>query len=135
MIRTSAGSTPGTPPSSIPLPPYTFSRYFAPSCTAIRLVRKPRPAPRALLHEHAVPVAYQRLDSRRHQRHTMLGGFDLFGHSDNHAGSALRSCVTPSCYVFCATPLLDAFILSRAIPQFGARDQRTQPPHRQFLFR
>ncbi len=36
MIRTSAGSTPGTPPSSIPLPPYTFSRYLAPSCTAIR---------------------------------------------------------------------------------------------------
>src|SRR2546426_2817064 len=36
MISTSAGSTPGTPPSRIPLPPYTFSRYFAPSCTAIR---------------------------------------------------------------------------------------------------
>ena len=36
MISTSAGSTPGTPPSSTPLPPYTFSRYFAPSWTAIR---------------------------------------------------------------------------------------------------
>ncbi len=36
MISTSAGSTPGTPPSRMPLPPNTFSRYFAPSCTAIR---------------------------------------------------------------------------------------------------
>src|SRR5207245_9291431 len=36
MITTSAGNTPGTPPSRMPLPPYTFSRYFAPSCTAIR---------------------------------------------------------------------------------------------------
>jgi hypothetical protein len=36
MITTSAGNTPGTPPSRMPLPPNTFSRYFAPSCTAIR---------------------------------------------------------------------------------------------------
>ena len=36
MITTSPGATPGTPPSRIPLPPKTFSRYLAPSCTAIR---------------------------------------------------------------------------------------------------
>src|SRR2546427_703463 len=85
MISTSAGSTPGTPPSRIPLPPYTFSRYFAPSCTAIRPVRDPRAEPRPLLHEHAVPVAHQRLDPRGHQCHSVLGGFDLFWHTDNHA--------------------------------------------------
>ena len=36
MITTSAGGTPGTPPSRTPLPPKTFSRYLAPSWTAIR---------------------------------------------------------------------------------------------------
>ena len=36
MITTSAGGTPGTPPSRTPLPPKTFSRYLAPSCTAMR---------------------------------------------------------------------------------------------------
>ena len=36
MITTSPGATPGTPPSRMPLPPNTFSRYLAPSCTAIR---------------------------------------------------------------------------------------------------
>src|SRR2546422_4720036 len=56
-----------------------------PARHAIRLVRKPRADPRPLLHEHAVPVAYQRLDPRRHQRHTVLGGFDLFGDANDHA--------------------------------------------------
>src|SRR2546430_4794520 len=36
MIKTSAARTPGSPRTNIPLPPYTFSRYFAPACTAIR---------------------------------------------------------------------------------------------------
>ena len=35
-ITTLAGGTPGTPPSRMPRPPYSFSRYFAPSCTAMR---------------------------------------------------------------------------------------------------
>src|ERR1043165_9187586 len=35
-ITTFAGATPGTPPSNTPRPPYNFSRYFAPSCTAMR---------------------------------------------------------------------------------------------------
>ncbi len=34
-IITFAGRTPGTPPSNIPLPPDGFSKYLAPSCTAI----------------------------------------------------------------------------------------------------
>jgi hypothetical protein len=36
MITTSPGATPGTPPSSTPLPPKIFSRYLAPCCTAMR---------------------------------------------------------------------------------------------------
>src|SRR5439155_24062717 len=79
-----------------------------PARHAIRLVRKPRADPRPLLHEHAVPVAHQRLDPRRHQRDTVLGSFDLFGHSDDHACSAtflrdvfvLRLRVTSLCYAF-----------------------------------
>ena len=35
-MTTFAGATPGTPPSSTPRPPYSFSRYLAPSCTAMR---------------------------------------------------------------------------------------------------
>jgi len=35
MINTCAGSTPGTPASSTPRPPWLRSRHFAPSCTAI----------------------------------------------------------------------------------------------------
>src|SRR5438093_399208 len=34
-MSTAAGSTPGTPPNRMPEPPYTFSKYLAPSCTAI----------------------------------------------------------------------------------------------------
>src|SRR5712664_510005 len=76
--------------------------------SAIRLVREPRADPRALLHEHAVAVAHQRLDTRRHERHAVFGSLDLFGHSDNNARSAtflrdvfvLRLCATSSCYVF-----------------------------------
>src|SRR5437764_830201 len=40
-MSTSAGSTPGTPPSRMPAPPYTFSRYLAPSCTAMRPATSP----------------------------------------------------------------------------------------------
>jgi len=35
-ITTLAGGTPGTPPSKMPRPPFSFSRYLAPSCTAMR---------------------------------------------------------------------------------------------------
>ena len=35
-MTTFAGATPGTPPSSLPMPPASFSRHFAPTCTAIR---------------------------------------------------------------------------------------------------
>src|SRR5678816_3236303 len=35
-ITTFAGATPGTPPRRTPRPPYNFSRYLAPSCTAMR---------------------------------------------------------------------------------------------------
>src|SRR6266446_5124384 len=35
-ITTSAGGTPGTPPSSTPRPPFSFSRQRAPTCGAIR---------------------------------------------------------------------------------------------------
>src|SRR2546422_590841 len=68
-------------------PPARALGQERPARHAIRLVRNPRADPRALLHEHAVPVAYQRLDSRRHQRHTVLGGFDLFGDANDHACS------------------------------------------------
>ena len=36
MMTTDPGATPGTPPSSTPVPPKTFSRYLAPCCTAMR---------------------------------------------------------------------------------------------------
>ncbi len=36
MTITSAGATPGTPPRRTPLPPKCFSRYLAPSWTAMR---------------------------------------------------------------------------------------------------
>src|SRR5438876_1565226 len=62
-----------------------------PARHAIRLVRKPRADPRPFLHEHAVPVAHQRLDPRRHQRHTVLGGFDLSGNTNDHGNSGLTS--------------------------------------------
>src|ERR1043166_5479305 len=51
----------------------------------------PHPNPPPLLHQHRVPVAYQRLDPRGHQRHTVLGGFDLFGHTNDHWHSGLTS--------------------------------------------
>ena len=35
-ITTSAGGTPGTPPSSTPRPPFSFSRQRAPTCGAMR---------------------------------------------------------------------------------------------------
>src|SRR5690348_4773085 len=35
-ITTLPGATPGTPPSRMPRPPCSFSRYLAPSCTAMR---------------------------------------------------------------------------------------------------
>ena len=35
-ITTFAGATPGTPPSRMPRPPFGFSRYCAPTCTAMR---------------------------------------------------------------------------------------------------
>ena len=35
-ITTLAAGTPGTPPSSTPMPPCSFSRQCAPTCTAIR---------------------------------------------------------------------------------------------------
>jgi len=35
-IMTSAGGTPGTPPSSTPRPPFSFSRQRAPTCGAMR---------------------------------------------------------------------------------------------------
>src|SRR5205809_917834 len=94
-MSTSAGSTPGTPPSRMPDPPYTFSRYLAPSCTPVAAFREPRPEPGPVLHEDRVPVADQRLDSRRHQRYAVLGSFDLSRDSNDHARSVLRSCATP----------------------------------------
>ena len=36
MITTRATGTPGTPPSRIPAPPGSFSRQWAPACTAMR---------------------------------------------------------------------------------------------------
>ena len=36
MITTQAGATPGTPPSSTPLPPAVRCNAFAPTCTDIR---------------------------------------------------------------------------------------------------
>ena len=36
MTVTSAGGTPGTPPSNTPLPPFSRSRKWAPACTANR---------------------------------------------------------------------------------------------------
>ncbi len=35
-MTTSAGGTPGTPPSSTPRPPFSFSRQRAPTCGAMR---------------------------------------------------------------------------------------------------
>ena len=35
-ITTSAGATPGTPPSNTPRPPFSFSRQRAPTCGAMR---------------------------------------------------------------------------------------------------
>src|SRR5260370_1112017 len=59
MISTSAGRTPRTPPSRTPLPPHTFSNYFA---------RSARQAARA----------------RRHERHAVLVRLDLLRDSDDH---------------------------------------------------
>jgi hypothetical protein len=36
MMTTRAAGTPGTPPNSTPRPPFIFSRYCAPTCTAMR---------------------------------------------------------------------------------------------------
>ena len=36
MTMTFAGSTPGTPPSSVPLPPWAFSRLWQPAWIAMR---------------------------------------------------------------------------------------------------
>src|SRR6267154_902513 len=90
---------------------------------AIRLVREPRADPGALLHEHAVAVAHQRLDPRRHERHAVFGSLDLFGDTNDHARSTtflrdvfvLRRCVT-------------SLRLCPAIRPSAAPAQSTPPP-------
>src|SRR5207245_4820378 len=56
---------------------------------AIRFVAEARAKPRALLHQHRVPVTHQRLDTGRHERHAVFGRLDLSRHTDDHALSVI----------------------------------------------
>src|SRR5438552_3663559 len=63
MITTSPGATPGTPPSSTPLPPHTYSRHLAPRC-------------------------HERLRTGRDQGDAVLVRLDLLRHADEHRMSS-----------------------------------------------
>ena len=73
-ITTFAGGTPGTPPSSTPIPPFAFCSEAAPTCTDMRPATSLIGVSSGSEPSVAVTVSYAiAVDAGRHQRLRLLG--------------------------------------------------------------